>query len=202
MRVLKDDKYNAILQAARNEFFTKGFKEASMRVIAKEAKVGLSNIYNYFSSKDELFVAVVKPAKDTIYNFIRRQHTEDNIDVKRLVSFRYQDEVIEEYIGIIDKYRNELRLLFFYAEGSLLKDFRDTLTDYITQVSIDHMKVMKKHYPHVNDLSDFFIHALSSWMVTIVGEIISHNLDKPRIRDFFKEYFRFEIAGWREIVGV
>lgn len=202
MRVLQDEKYDSILQAARSEFFKKGYAKASMRVIAAEAGVGLSNIYNYFGSKDDLFLAVVKPAKDTLYTFIKRQHNEDNINMDRLVSFRYQDEVIEEYIGIIDQYRAELRLLYFHSDGSLLKDFRDTFTNYLTQTSIEHMQMLKKAYPHVQHLSDFLIHALSAWMVTIVGEIIAHDLDKPRIRDFFKEYFKFEIAGWRELVGI
>lgn len=200
MRVLKDEKYNAILNAARNEFIVSGFKDASMRTIAKEANVGLSNIYNYFKSKDELFLAVVKPAKDDLYSFIRQQHTEENIDVDLMSTFRYQDEVVEAYISLIDKYRKEIYLLLFQANGSQLKEFKDSFTDYLTQVSVDHMRMVKKHYPHAQEMSDFLIHTLSSWMVTILGEIVSHDLNKHKIREFFKEYFKFEIAGWREIV--
>ena len=59
MRVLKDDKYKSILRAARKEFILRGFKDASMRTIAKDANVGLSNIYNYFKNKDEIFLEIV-----------------------------------------------------------------------------------------------------------------------------------------------
>lgn len=202
MKLLKDDKYNAILSAARSEFVNNGFKDASMRVIAKEANVGLSNIYNYFKSKDDLFLAVVKPAKDDFYAFVREQHTNENFDFDRISTFGYQSEIIETYISLIDTYRDELYLLLFHADGSRLKGFRETFTDYLTQTSIYQMEIVRRRYPEAGEMSGFLVHTLSSWMVTILGEIVSHNLSKQRIREFFKEYFRFEIAGWRELVGV
>lgn len=202
MRVLNDEKYEMIRTVARDEFIRKGYKEVSMRAIATRANIGLSNIYNYFKSKDEIFAAVVKPAKDELYFFIRDNHSEKDLDFNRMSTLNYQDEIIDQYIQLIDKYRDEFRLLLFHADGSSLKDFRDSFTDYLTRVSIEHMAMIKKHYPQANDVSDFLIHTLSSWMVTILGEIVAHNLEKERIRDFFKEFFRFEIAGWRHIIGV
>lgn len=202
MRILKDNKHKAILYAARNEFIRKGFKDASMRNIARGANVGLSNIYNYFKNKDEIFVAVVKPAKDDLYSFIKQQHTEKNIDFNLISAFGYQDEMIENYIYLIDIYKEELRLLLFHSEGSSLRDFREAFIDYITRVNIDHMNIVKKHYPHARYMSDFFIRTLSSWMVASLGEIVTHKLGRHKIREFFKECFQFEIAGWREIIGV
>lgn len=202
MKLLKDDKYNAILSAARSEFIHHGFKDASMRAIAKEANVGLSNIYNYFKNKNDLFLAVVKPAKDDFYAFIREHHTNEHIDFNRMSTFGYQHDIVETYITLIDKYRQELSLLLFHADGSELKGFRDTFTDYLTRTSMEQMKIVKKRYPESREMSEFLVHTLSSWMVTILGEIVSHNLSKPRIRAFFEEYFKFEFAGWREIVGV
>lgn len=202
MRVLKDDIHNSILIAARNEFISKGFKDASMRDIARSAGVSLSNIYNYFKNKDELFLAVIKPAKDDIFAFIDLQHSEKNISFHGVTSFENQEESVEAYIQLIDRYREELRLLLFHSEGSSLKNFRDNFTDYLTQVSINYMSLLKKHHPRVHDVSEFFMHALCSWMVSILGEIITHDLDKQKIREFFREYFRYEISGWRELTGL
>lgn len=201
MRILKDDKYNSILEAARNEFITKGFKDASMRSIAKNAGVGLSNIYNYFLNKDDIFLAIVKPARDAFYTFIHKNHTEESIDFNRSTTFGHQEETVEYYIYLIDTYREELRLLLFHPQGSSLGNFRDAFTDYITSVSFNYMELERKHYPDTHEISPFFIHALSSWMISVVGEIVSHNLSKEKIREFFNEYFRFEFAGWRELTG-
>jgi len=201
MRVLKDDKYNAILDAARNEFIRKGFKDASMRSIANNAGVGLSNIYNYFLNKDEIFLSIVKPARDTLYRFINQNHSEESIDFNRTTTFGHQEETIEYYITLIDRYKEELRLLLFHSQGSSFGNFRESFTDYITDVSFNYMEMEKKHYPDTQDISPFFIHTLASWMVSVMGEIVTHDISKQKIREFFREYFRFEFAGWRELTG-
>jgi len=201
MRLLKDDKYDSILEAARKEFIRKGFKDASMRDIAKNAGVGLSNIYNYFRNKDEIYLAIVKPVKDELFTFISRQHTEEYIDFHRSTTFGHQEAVIESYIDLIDRYHEELRLLLYRSDGSSVSGFRDAFTDHITQVSYNYMALEKKHFPNTKDVSRFFIHALASWMVSVLGEIVTHDLSKEKIREFFLEYFRFEFAGWRELTG-
>lgn len=40
-----------ILRAAREEFMVNGFRDASLRTIARESGVAVSNIYNYFEHK-------------------------------------------------------------------------------------------------------------------------------------------------------
>jgi len=201
MRVLKDDKYHSILHHARREFFRHGFKEASMRTIAKESRVGLSNIYNYFKNKDEIFTAVVKPAKEALFSFTTEQHTEEHIDFKNLSALGHGD-AIESYINIISTYKEEIRLMLYHSQGSSMGNFRDALTDHITQVSHDYRKLEKKHFPGSNDVSPFFIHAMSSWLVSILGEIVTHDLNKRKIREFFREYLLFNFAGWCELTGI
>ena len=52
MQKLKNDIRKQVIIQAKKKFIAKGFKDASMRTIAKNAEVGLSNIYNYFKNKD------------------------------------------------------------------------------------------------------------------------------------------------------
>lgn len=201
MRVLKNDIYQSILDVARKEFINHGFKDASMRIIAKNAGVSLSNIYNYFENKDKIFLAIVQPARDDIFAFITRQHTEDNIDFTRISGFGHHEEIIEYYIDLIDKYKEELRLLLYHSQGSSMNNFRDMFTDHITRVSHDYMRLERKHFPDNKEVSHFFIHTLSSWMVSILGEIVTHNLVRQKVREFFREYFRFTSAGWNELTS-
>lgn len=155
MRVLKDDKYQAILQAARREFSGRGFKDASMRGIARRAGVGLSNIYNYFRNKDELYRAVVIPAQEELFDFIARQHTEDKVALNRLSPFGHDETVIDRYIDLIDRYRTELKLLLCHSEGSSAAGFRDAFADYLTRVSRNYMEIEKKHYPGATTFPPF-----------------------------------------------
>jgi AcrR family transcriptional regulator len=202
MRILKGDKYNSILHNARREFIRCGYKDASMRTISKESQVRLSNIYNYFRNKDEIFMAVVQPAREKLFRFITERHAEKNIDFKKVSIFGHEEEVLEEYISLIYKYKEEFRLLLYHSQGSSMDNFRDALTGHMTQVSHDYMKLEKKYYPDVHPISHFFIHAMSSWMVSILSEIVTHDLSKQKIREFFREYFRYGYAGWCELTGI
>lgn len=202
MRVLKDDKYKSILRAARKEFILRGFKDASMRTIAKDANVGLSNIYNYFKNKDEIFLEIVSPARDDLFAFVKDKHTEKYIDFNFMSTRAYQEETVDVYIQLLIKYKEEIQLLLFYSQGSTMENFRETLTEYLTDVSNNHKAIVKNHYPQVQEVSSFFTHTLCAFMVSIVGEIVTHDMEKHKIREFFKEYFRFQIAGWRELTGI
>lgn len=199
MKLLKDEIFESILSVARQEFLSKGYKDTSMRDIAQKANVGLSNIYNYFKNKDEIYQAILNPAKNSIFMFITQQHTEENFNFSHVTPYGHNENAVEYYIELIEKYKEEYRLLLYCSEGSSMANFRDELTDHMTRVSHDYMALEKKHNSQAHAISPFFIHAMSSWMTSILGEIVTHNMDRQKIRDFFYEYFRFSFAGWREL---
>lgn len=201
MKTLKDDKYTAILQASFHEFSEKGFKDASMRRIAQKANVGLSNIYNYFKNKDEIFCVIVNPAKEKLFYFISQQHSEEQYRFNRKSAFGIQENAMEQYIDLIFKYKEEFGLLLFHSQGSSRGNFRDDLARHMMNVSYDYMEIEKEYFPEVKNVSDFFLYVQSSWMISILGEIINRKLPRPKIREFFSEYFRFGYAGWKELTG-
>ncbi|MBI3361027.1 MAG: helix-turn-helix transcriptional regulator, partial [Chloroflexi bacterium] len=49
----------AIIEAANRIFLSKGYHAASMRQITKEVHLALGGIYNYFDSKEDIFIAVL-----------------------------------------------------------------------------------------------------------------------------------------------
>lgn len=56
----------AILDAGLETFAATGFHGASVRDIARAAETSLSNLYNYFPSKEDLLVAVLKDANEEL----------------------------------------------------------------------------------------------------------------------------------------
>ena len=57
-----------IHNAAKAEFMEKGFREASLRNIAKSAGVTTGALYGYYGSKEELFKSLVSEAYEFIVN--------------------------------------------------------------------------------------------------------------------------------------
>lgn len=98
-----------ILAAARELFLRKGYHEATLEEIAQHAQFGKGTIYNYFSSKDDLFTAISQQllgeleamariaavespgdCRQRFGNYARLvlRHTRDNADVISLVMRR------------------------------------------------------------------------------------------------------------------
>ncbi len=57
-RPLNQEKREAILKAAIEEFYTKGYEGSSMDTVSKEANVSKATVYNHFKNKEELFLAL------------------------------------------------------------------------------------------------------------------------------------------------
>lgn len=56
----KDDRRKALLEAALDEFFDRGFSAARMEDIAKRADLSKGTLYLYFESKEDLFKAIIE----------------------------------------------------------------------------------------------------------------------------------------------
>lgn len=56
----KDERRTALLEAALDEFFARGFAAARMDDIARQAGVSKGTLYLYFTSKDAMFKGIVE----------------------------------------------------------------------------------------------------------------------------------------------
>jgi len=68
-----NDKRYRIMRAAAKMFARKGFYRAKMEEIAQEADVGKGTVYEYFSSKEQLFIEMFKTGKDLYLGVLTSQ---------------------------------------------------------------------------------------------------------------------------------
>jgi TetR/AcrR family transcriptional regulator of autoinduction and epiphytic fitness len=61
-RTISESKRASILKAGRENFLRNGYSRAAVAEIAREADVSTATLYKHFSSKEELFAAVVREA--------------------------------------------------------------------------------------------------------------------------------------------
>ena len=203
LQVQKENIRKKILMSARKEFFKKGFKEASMRTIAGKSGVGLSNIYNYFKNKDDILNEVLSPLIMAFERIMKEHNKPEYISTDIFTSEKYQLENINRFVGLITRYRKELDLLLFKSHGSRFENFMDEYSDKHTRLGLQYLHKMKEKYPKINtDISAFFIHTMSSWWLSIIGEIVSHELSAEEIEKFVSEYMAFGTAGWKKLMEV
>ena len=127
MQVLKEDirgriltVARQILTVARQQFERKGYSRTSMREIAELARIGVGNIYNYFTNKDELFREVVRPVLCALEAMLQEHHGIRGEDIMMMRSEKYLKSCIDEYVSLIDKHRALMEILLFRAQGSSL----------------------------------------------------------------------------------
>ena len=73
------EKKERITEAFINEFAKKGFRAASMNKIVERAGISKGSLFNYFNSKNQLFMYVYKVAFERVKEYLRevREETKD-----------------------------------------------------------------------------------------------------------------------------
>ena len=110
---------NRIMKVTYEKFSKKGYS-SSLREIAKKAGLKKQSLYNYFSSKDELF-------SEMIENEVQKHFNRRMIDLNSYKDLEEGEQLKKIYMSIVDSYRdiNKLRfwkrLLLIENEKLLLK---------------------------------------------------------------------------------
>ena len=136
MQIKKDYTREQIVEIAKRVFLKKDYAKTSMRDIANGAGIGVSNIYNYFKSKDELFRHIVGPLTTELEQMMHEHHNLDNQDsFVRYASGEGDDMLadhVKEYLRLINNHRDELKLLLYQSQGSSLENYIDEYTEECT----------------------------------------------------------------------
>lgn len=201
--VMKTGIENDVLEVAREEFFEKGFKDASMRNIAKKADITLSNIYYYYKNKDDLFLKVVKPIKDILDSMFGMWVDIDSTDVsiEAYTNPQYQKQSIETLVKLMLEYKKDVHLFLFNSQGSTIEHIDKTYIDSATQSNMAYMKKISEKYPELNiTVSELFIRTMSAHIFTIIGEIVSKKLNTDELECFVTDLVAFNTQGWKGII--
>lgn len=134
MQYLKDDVKEKIILAALKEFSEKGYRDSSMRVIAKNAGIVMGNIYRYFENKEALFNNTVGPVYNQIASISAKIQAEINAqkepwedaEALKLIKSMYS-RILETFSG----HGTELLILLDKSAGSI---YADTKKELIAQI--------------------------------------------------------------------
>lgn len=204
MQKQKENIRQRLLEVAKKEFTLNGYKDTSMRAIASKSNICLSNIYNYFRNKDELFKTVLDPLLQAFDDILTEHNDDIHISMEAFINLEYQEKQALSIIKLVKKYNKELKLLFLKSTGSSLENFREDFIKQQTKSGREYIKRFKEKYPYCNDeISETFIRTASSLWLTIISEIISNDkLNNKEMMTFLNEYVRFCTAGWKCLMGV
>ena len=202
MQILKDDIRQRILATAREEFIAHGVRSTSIRTVARKAGIAAGNVYNYFSSKDDLLREVLRPLIAALHRHILSHNEERHLSIEVFDALDFQNEYIGAMKRMVRLYRPELRLLLFNAEGTSLAGYKERIVEHQLKTGKEYLRLMKARYPHINiDISPFFLHIASSMWVNIFCELVEHeDYDESEVNRALEQYAAYSMAGWRELM--
>jgi len=166
MQVLKEDVRENMLTAAKKLFLMKGFEGTSMSMIAKEAGVSKSNLYNYFPAKESLFQALVGDALAQIMAMMHHifDHSPEEFDPKA-----FSQRTAKALTTVLTAFREEILLLTDASAGT---GFEKTKEHIIQQIE-DHSLQEFQHF-QIETKGDqaFFVHYVNASFVEGLLEVL------------------------------
>lgn len=203
MKPKSDETKDLILAVARQQFLAKGFREASLRHIAKKANGTTGIIYTYFKNKNDVFETLVQPV---IYQFEKRLATEEMSikaasDQLGMSPKTWFTKNLKFLIGLIEAYPDEMRLLFLNAQGSSFENYKEMLIQEGTRRSVAIFRTLKrkKTFEH-QELSEFFVLNLVKYVINVVVEMMKQNKSPKQIASYENEITSFLFSGWKGLV--
>jgi AcrR family transcriptional regulator len=121
----KDARRNLILEAARELFAVKDFRQVTVREIARQAGVSVGTIYNYYTNLDQLFLDIFLQCSEEITARIDRQAEKSAPSL---------DDVCRIYVDYLNTNMTFYQMMSHFMLGN---DFGPEATDRLNQTMRD-----------------------------------------------------------------
>ncbi|MDL1978993.1 MAG: TetR/AcrR family transcriptional regulator [Deltaproteobacteria bacterium] len=115
---MKEEKAESILNAAKKLFGRYGLQKTSLDEIARVARVAKATIYNYFGSKDRVYLEVLRREANEIVQKISSSVDQEVLPVNKLIAFaRAKFRYMRHAINILNLDREGIEKLLPSAES-------------------------------------------------------------------------------------
>lgn len=186
MQYQKDEVRERILQAARKEFLTRGFRGANISVIAENADVPVGNLYRYFTGKSGVLDAIVRPAYEAlpkIMGELQQVETLDSVTLSQTLPI-----LSGGLLAFFDAFGDDILILMDGCDGTRYEDFSKDLTRQVSRI------VIRKLYPVKTDemqerIADIVSKAFCASLFDVLRMGLAHDEKQELVERLLKFYF-------------
>lgn len=190
--------------AAKAEFLAKGYRQASLRSIVKNAGVTTGAFYGYYNSKEELFAALT----DEPYKYIVGKYKESLDDFKKLPAEKQAQrmgvvgrECMREMFVYMDCHKDAFRLILLCAEGTPYAYLVDELVALEVEATENYCETQRSLGRDVPFIDKRLEHILVTGMMNAYFEIVIHEMPPNDAERYLNELNDFYTAGWLKVMG-
>lgn len=199
---ISEETKTRLLKAAADEFSEYGFQKSSLRRICTNAEVTTGALYFFFRDKEDLFISVIAPVTDGIYEMIKTHYEHElhspnlgspqaeDADLRmgeKFLEFFYQNKTI---CNIVLSHRTHSAVCTFFDRVAALTDRQTLLLLQLSSAKISPDSVFNK----------CTVHWISHLQIDMVLHILSHDFDEQRAKEQLKIMIRFLRGGFLSLL--
>lgn len=198
-----------IVECAKKEFLEKGFRDASMRTIAANAKTTPKSIYTRYGDKEGLFGALVSPALEALYQQVMteqetyHQHKpeeQQNLILDQDFASRY-DAMERAIIDHIYDNFTAFKLLVDCSKGTVYEDFMDTFVDKDVEYTLKYIEGTGCTILSDGRASRDLVEVLSQLHITGMFEAVHREMEREAAHIYIKQLREFFERGWSDLLS-
>jgi AcrR family transcriptional regulator len=194
MQKLKDEVRNKIIEAAVKEFSGPGYEKASMRTIAKAAGISVSNTYNYFLNKEQLFSSIVEPVFNRMREIFKKSMQES---LKRgLAGNNFQAFIDGLVNSLMEMDARQRQLLIILAEKSAGTRFEKSKEEMITLLRM-HMAeaVRQPGSPRIEENQGYILNIIAANYIDGLLKILKDFRNKSWTEENLRILLTYHLNG-------
>lgn len=196
MQVLKDEIRQKIVTEALEVFLEKGYEKTSMRDLAQRVGTSVSNMYHYFTSKEELFHAIAEPIAGRVRRVLNEIVTHEARGASEIV----EEEYVTKALGqVIKGHRREFIVLMDKSGGTVYENVKAEIISAVeTHIIQHHLRGSEEvHRPR----RAFLMHFLATNLIEALVEIARHCRDSREVDHSVRSLMKYHIGGVANLLG-
>ena len=190
-----------VLAAAREEFMTYGFENASMRRIGERSGMTAAGLYRHCRDKSDLFRELVSPAGERIHAWLEAHISRNLATVQDGTVDIWQDSEVDMMREIIYPNMEEYRLLLTKAQGTPYETFLHDLVEQHQQEMLRFLPMIREYGYPVQEIDPKELHLLLSAYTTALFEPVIHGYSQEEALRCLKTVESFFLPGWKQLLG-
>ena len=194
-----------IQDAALHEFCQKGFQNASLRKIVRDAGVTTGAFYGHCASKEALFGTLVEPVYQGLLDRFKAAQPDfsalsEDEPVPALgdicgVPFYWMSDFVYETLPI-------LRLLLTGARGTRYADLLDRIIGIELETIQAYGRALTARGVQLRPVDPVLTRILTQSLFTGFFQLVLQDIPRESAPEYIRELKEFYNSGWRTLMGV
>lgn len=188
-----------LLTSAKEEFLEKGYMQASLRIICKNAGVTTGALYFFFQDKEDLFASLVEGPLNKL-SAVMMQHYQEELHqsedcIESIADMEDDVRAARGCVHYLYEYHDEFQLLLTKSQGSRFEHCIDQFVE-----------ITEQHYRKLADqmtkqmgtaaVDDYMIHWMSHMHIDTFVHLITHEKSEKSALEHTEMITRYLISGW------